>query len=61
MIAVMLVVVGPVIAVGHGRAGYNWPYHDQQHCYHHAPTVKPKVVTALVELPMMSVRTPETC
>jgi hypothetical protein len=24
-------------AVGRGRAG--WPDHDQQHCYHHAPTV----------------------
>jgi hypothetical protein len=33
---------------------------DQQHCYHHAPTVKPESVTAVVELLMMSVRTPET-
>jgi len=35
-------------AVGRGR-----------HCYHHAPTVKPEAVTAVVELLMMGVRTPE--
>jgi len=46
-------------AVGRGRAG--WPDHDQQHCYHHAPTVKPKAATAVVELLMMGMRTPETC
>jgi hypothetical protein len=34
--------------------------HDQQHCYHHAPTVKPEASTAVVELLMMGVRTPET-
>jgi len=39
----------------------NRPDHDQQHCYHHAPTVKPKAATAFVELLMMGVRTPETC
>jgi len=44
---VLLVVVGPD--------------HDQQHCYHHAPTVKPEAATAVVELLMMGVRTPETC
>jgi len=22
--------------------------HDQQHCYHHAPTVKPEAVNAVV-------------
>jgi len=37
------------------------PDHDQQHCYHHAPTVKSEAVTAVVELLMMGVRTPETC
>jgi len=42
-------------AVGRGRAN-----HDQQHCYHHAPTVKPEAATAVVELVMMGVRTPET-
>jgi hypothetical protein len=34
--------------------------HDQQHCYHHAPTVKPEAATAFVELLMMGMRTPET-
>jgi len=34
VIAVMLVVVGPD--------------HDQQHCYHRAPTVKPEAATAIV-------------
>ena len=34
--------------------------HDQQHCYHHTAKVKPEVATAVVELLMMGVRTPET-
>ena len=46
-------------AVGRGRAGYR-PDHDQQHCYHHVPTVKPEASTA-VELLMMGVRMSETC
>jgi hypothetical protein len=50
VVAVLLVVVGPA-----GR-----PDRDQQHCYHHFPTVKPEAATA-VELLMMGVRTPETC
>jgi hypothetical protein len=33
----------------------------QQHCYHHVPTVKPEVATAVVELLMMGRRMPETC
>jgi hypothetical protein len=37
------------------------PDYDQQHCYHHAPTVKPEAATAVVELLRMGVRTPETC
>jgi hypothetical protein len=37
------------------------PDHDQQHWYHHAPTVKPEAATAVVELLMMGVRTPESC
>jgi len=44
-----------------GRGWDNRPDHDQHHCYHHAPTVKPEAVTAVVELLMMGVRTPETC
>ena len=51
VIAVLLLVVGPA----------GWPDHDQQHCYHHAPKVKPEAATAVVELLMMGVRTPETC
>jgi hypothetical protein len=45
-------------AVGSGWA--NWPDHNQQRCYHHAPKVKPEAATAVVELLMMGVRTPET-
>jgi hypothetical protein len=37
-----------------------WPDHDQQHFYHHAPTVKPRATIAVVELLMMAWRTPET-
>jgi hypothetical protein len=51
VIAVLLVVVGP----------FNRPDHDQQHCYHHAPTVKSEATTAIFELLMMDVRTPEIC
>jgi len=50
--AVLSVVVGPV---------NNRPEHDQQQSYHHAPKVKPEAATAIVELLMMGVRTPETC
>jgi hypothetical protein len=39
----------------------NRPDHDQQRCYHHAPTVKPESATTVIELLMMGVRTPETC
>jgi hypothetical protein len=45
--------------VGRGRASR--PDHDQQHCYHHAPTVKSEAAAAVVELLEMGVRTPETC
>jgi len=50
---------GDSSAVGPGQASQ--PDHDQQHCYHHAPTVKPEVATAVVELLRMGVGTPETC
>ena len=36
-------------AVGRGRVGR--PDHVQQHCYHHAPTVKPEAATAVVVAP----------
>jgi hypothetical protein len=42
-----------------GRA--DRPDHEQQHCYQHAPKVKPEVATAVVELLMVGVRTPEAC
>ena len=50
LITVLLVVVGP-----DGR-----PDHVQQHCYRHAPKVKPEAATAVVEFLMMVVRTPKT-
>jgi len=49
----------PLLSVAVGPAGR--PDHDRQHCYHHVPTVKPEAATAVVELHMMGVRTPETC
>ena len=41
--------LGDSSGVGRGWAG--WPDHDQQHCYHHAPTVKPEAATAAVVAP----------
>ena len=38
--------LGGSSAVGRGRAGR--PDRDQQHCYPHAPTVKPEAATAVV-------------
>jgi hypothetical protein len=60
---VLPLVNGESSAVGRGRAGRpaGRLEHDQQHCYHHAPTVKPEADTAVIELLMMGVRTPETC
>jgi len=46
LVAVLLVVVEPD--------------HDQLQCYHNAQTAKPEAATAVVELLMMGVRTPET-
>jgi hypothetical protein len=51
--------LGDSSVVGRGRAGR--PEHDQRHCYHHVPTVKPEAPTAVVELLMMGMRMPETC
>jgi len=46
-------------AVGRGWGGYNWPDHNHQNCYHHALKEKPEAATAVSELLMMGVRTPE--
>jgi hypothetical protein len=55
VIAVLLFVVGPA----------GWPAgppdHEEQHCYHHAPTVKAETAAAVVELLMVGVRTFEAC
>ena len=51
VVAVLLVVVGPA----------DRPDHEQQHFYHHAPTIKPEDGTAVVELQMTGGKTPETC
>ena len=48
VVPVLLVVVGPALPAGR-------PDHDQQHWY------QPEAATAVVELLMMGVRTPETC
>jgi len=56
------VVVNPYWHFGTAcRSHLQWFDHDQQHCYHHASTVKPEAATAVVELTMIGVRTPETC
>jgi len=54
-------VVVAVLLVVADRGWVGWPDRDQQHCYHHAPTVKPEAATSAVELLMMGVKTPETC
>jgi hypothetical protein len=38
--------LGDSSAVGRGRAGR--PDHDQQHCYHHAPTVNQRLLQELL-------------
>jgi hypothetical protein len=50
---------GDSSAVGRGRADQSDD--DQQHRYHHAPTVKPEIATAVIEFLIMGVRMPETC
>jgi hypothetical protein len=39
----------------------NRPDHDQQHCYHHAPTVNQRLLQQLLSSWWWGVRTPETC
>ena len=46
-------------AVGRGRA--DRPDHDQQHCYHHVPTVNQRRLLQLISSMMMGMRMPETC
>jgi len=58
VIAVMLFVIGPLMG---NPIPHNRPDHEQQHGYHHDANIKPESVTAVVELLMMGVRTPETC
>jgi hypothetical protein len=51
----------PLVCGGSSVVGHGWADHDQQHCYHHTPKVKPEAATAVVELLMMGVRMPVTC
>jgi hypothetical protein len=37
------------------------PVFYRKNCYHHGPKVKPEAATAVPELLMMGLRTPETC
>jgi hypothetical protein len=40
---------GDSSAFGRGRRGRaDWPDHDQQHCYHHAPTVNQRLLLQLL-------------
>jgi hypothetical protein len=48
--------LGDSSAVGRGRND-----HDQQHCYHHVPTVKPEAAAAVDRFLIMGIRMPETC
>jgi hypothetical protein len=52
VVAVLLVVVGPVVT---------GPTTTNKHCYHHAPMVKPEADTAIDKLLMMRMRMSETC
>jgi hypothetical protein len=38
-----------------------WTDHDQQHCYHHVPTVNQRLPAAVHRLLMMGIWMPETC
>jgi len=51
--------LGDSSAVGHCQADRT--DNQQQHCYHHTPKVKSEAATAVVELLMMGMWTPETC
>jgi len=51
--------LGDNSAIGRGRARRT--DHDQQHCYHQAPTVNQTLLLQLLQLLMMGMRMPETC
>jgi hypothetical protein len=51
--------LGDSSTVGRGRP--DQPDHDQQHCYHHVPTVKPEAAAAVDKLLMMGMRMPKIC
>jgi hypothetical protein len=51
VVAVLLVVVGSDERTDH----------DQQHCYHHVPTVNQRLAAAVDRLLMMGIKMPETC
>jgi hypothetical protein len=51
--------LGGSSAVVRGRA--RRPDHEQQHYNHQAATIKPEAATAVVQLLIIGVRTPETC
>jgi hypothetical protein len=39
---------GGCSVVGHGRSGCDRTDHDQQHCYHHDPTVNQRLLLQLI-------------
>ena len=51
------IVVIAVLCLWSGQSAWT----RTQHGYHHNTKVKPKAATAVIELPMMGGRTPETC
>jgi hypothetical protein len=55
------IVVIAVLCSWSGRPVVNRPDHDQQHCYHHAPTVNQRLLLQLFELLMMGMTMAETC
>jgi hypothetical protein len=47
-VLVLLLERGGSSAVVRGWASYNRPDHNQQHCYHHAPTVNQRLLLQLL-------------
>jgi hypothetical protein len=48
VVAVLLVVVGPVWSGSVRLTGPNRTDHDQQHCYHHVPTVNQRLLLQFI-------------